>query len=135
MLKRTIEDYLKNDYCAIKANGIDYFGEKIYKHIMRIIDESYNETGIPVLENDIAFYLIPKNVKTQMFYEELTRNKDKRQLYLIFDKTHNYMESNSNQFFLEMWLLKGLTIEEVKEDPLLLSDYILKVRTYLGHLE
>lgn len=113
----------------------DYLGDKPFNMLLKVIDEGYNNYSEPVTENDIQLFLVKRTEKTEKFYEELKENEIDETLYLIYDKKHNYMTSNSNRFFLEMWLLKGLDVDEVVEKPYLLTDYVLKVRSYLGYLE
>ncbi|MGF6375961.1 hypothetical protein M2140_001031 [Clostridiales Family XIII bacterium PM5-7] len=131
MKEHSVEDYLINNFNASEKNLKEFFGENFYNILLQTII-ACNEEAKEISEDDIRLFLIPKAENTKKFYKDMDELNNKEILYLIYDKKHNYLDSNSNEFFLLMWLLKGLTLEEVSEKPYLLKDYMQKVTAYLG---
>lgn len=131
MKEHSVEDYLINNFNAREKNLKEFFGENFYNILLQTII-ACNEEAKEISEDDIRLFLIPKAENTKKFYKDMDELNNKEILYLIYDKKHNYLDSNSNEFFLLMWLLKGLTLEEVSEKPYLLKDYMQKVTAYLG---
>lgn len=76
-------------------------------------------------------FAIERNDASEPYYEEISDSLFPDMVYIIFEEKSGFLYTNSNRLFTELHLLRGLTMEDVLEDPVLLEDYVCKVKRYL----
>jgi len=119
-------------YGGILVNAKELLGEKFLKELLELIGNNHIKSDRAIQEADIRVYTFKKGNRTNSFYDELEEYEDERELFLVYAKKYRYMYSNSNKFFLTMYLLQGISIETIEKEPNLLQDYLQKVRSYIN---
>jgi len=114
------------------VNAKELLGEKFLGEQLELIGNSRDKSDRAVQEDDIQVYTFERGNRTNSFYDELKECEDKRILFLVYSKKYRYVYSNSNKFFLTMYLLQGISIETIEKNPILLQDYLQKVRSYIN---
>lgn len=115
------------------VNAKELLGEKFLGEQLELIGNSRDKSDRAVREDDIQVYLFNRCNRTSPFYDELRECEDERDLFLVYAKKYHYVYSNSNKFFLTMYLLQGISMETIEKEPILLQDYLQKVRAYINH--
>lgn len=119
-----IKEYIKKHFTVREEDPEAFLGQH-YPLVVYNIKHSLSYVHEPI---QAECFVIEEDERSKKYYRD---KSTWHQLFLVFDKGNGYMESNSSALFLKLYLMKGITLKQVYQEPYILQDYCVKVRQYL----
>ena len=124
MEKNEVKEYLKKHFTVREEDPEVFLGQH-YQLVLHNIKHSLSYAHKPI---QLECFVIKEEERSEKYYRE---KSTWHELFLVLDEGNGYMESNSSALFLKLYLMKGITAEQVHQEPAILQDYCAKVRQYM----